>query len=332
MRHEKAELLLRIALRMQGTAEGLSLEDIQQSCDPPVSRRTAERLRDALLRVFPQIEEISGSPKKRWRLRPGTLNGMAQPSSEELADLRAMAASAKRRGLPHAKNLDSLALKLEAALKKSRLIAPDLEGLSEADGWAMRPEPRVRVDQDVFATLRFALLACRKVRLTYRYRASRAMGYDTVHPYGFLYGHRHYLVAWSENDWAEDFRNFSLSDIAEAKLLDESFPRDPEFSLARYAERSFGVFQEEPADIVWRFLPDVAVAAREFQFHPSQTTEDLADGSHLVRFRAGGFMEMAWHLVTWGDRVEVLEPADFWSRARKAGFRLPKTRQRRVKS
>ena len=28
----------------------------------------------------------------------------------------------------------------------------------------------------------------------------------------------------------------------------------------------------------------------------------------LVRFRAGGAHEMAWHLFTWGEDVEVVEP------------------------
>jgi predicted DNA-binding transcriptional regulator YafY len=29
----------------------------------------------------------------------------------------------------------------------------------------------------------------------------------------------------------------------------------------------------------------------------------------LVRFHAGGLLEMAWHLMTWGRHVEVIEPA-----------------------
>jgi predicted DNA-binding transcriptional regulator YafY len=36
--------------------------------------------------------------------------------------------------------------------------------------------------------------------------------------------------------------------------------------------------------------------------------EDREDGSLTVRFRAGGDLEMAWHLYCWGDQVEVLAP------------------------
>ena len=43
-------------------------------------------------------------------------------------------------------------------------------------------------------------------------------------------------------------------------------------------------------------------------FHPTQRLEPGRDGSIVVRFRAGGLREMAWHLFTWGPSVEVLEP------------------------
>ncbi|WP_395708167.1 WYL domain-containing protein [Reyranella sp.] len=47
----------------------------------------------------------------------------------------------------------------------------------------------------------------------------------------------------------------------------------------------------------------------------------------IVRFRAGGLMEMCWHLYTWGADVEVLEPAELkqlMGRAlRHRKFRLP---------
>jgi hypothetical protein len=46
MRYEKAETVLRVALDMQASALGLSLEEIQRNySDKPLSRRTAERLR-----------------------------------------------------------------------------------------------------------------------------------------------------------------------------------------------------------------------------------------------------------------------------------------------
>jgi predicted DNA-binding transcriptional regulator YafY len=313
VRYEKADTILRIALDMQGTAEGLSLEDIQRRySDQPLSRRTAERLRDAIERVFPQMQQANpGELPKRWRLPTGTVSGFAAVSAEELADLAAGVSLLRRENmLVQAENAERAVSKLRALMRPDALtrVAPDLEALTEAEGIAMRPGPRPRIDSDIVAALRQAILASRKVKLHYKYRGSGKTGYDTVHPYGFIYGNRHYLVAWSENKQARDFRNFALSNIERVELLEKSFTRRRGFSLQQYAERSFGVFQEEPFDVVWKFSPEVAKDAKEYLFHPSQKFEEQADGSLILRFRAGGGLEMCWHLFTWGSHLTVLAP------------------------
>lgn len=48
--------------------------------------------------------------------------------------------------------------------------------------------------------------------------------------------------------------------------------------------------------------------ALRWRFHPNQFVEQQADGAVIVRFRASGMLELAWHLFTWGDKLEVIEP------------------------
>ena len=312
VRYEKAETILRIALDMQGTAEGLSLDDIgRHYSDKPLSRRTAERLRDAIERVFPQVQQANpGELPKRWRLPAATVSGLATITADELADLTTAVTVLRRDNmLTQAENAERVISKLRALLKTAVMtrIDPDLEALTEAEGLAMRPGPKPKINADVVSALRQAILATKKVRIHYLYRGSGKRGFDIVHPYGFLYGNRHYLVAWSENEEARDFRNFSLSNIERVELLDRPF-RKRRFSLREYAERSFGVFQEKPFNVVWKFSPKAAPDAKEFLFHPTQKMEERPGGELVVRFRAGGALEMAWHLFTWGENVEVIAP------------------------
>ena len=105
-----------------------------------------------------------------------------------------------------------------------------------------------------------------------------------MHPYGFLYGNRHYLVGWSESEEARDFRNFTLSNIERVETLARTFTPTRRFSLREYAERSFGVFQEKPVNVVWKFSPRATPDAREFLFHPTQTIQDTPDGSLTCDF------------------------------------------------
>lgn len=75
--------------------------------------------------------------------------------------------------------------------------------------------------------------------------------------------------------------------------------------MQEWLSESFGIWREEPFDVEWRFLPEVAEDAATYLFHPKQEAEFLKDGSLLVRFRAGGRQEMEWYLYRWVDTVEV---------------------------
>lgn len=310
MRYARNTDLIKLALRMQGTAEGLSLGDIMAEFE--VSRSTAERMRNALLDALPQIE-VRGSPggEKRWRLPPRCLGGMTQPTLDEIAALhRARDLTAREGDSTTTEALENLATRLQAALPapaRTRL-EPDITVLLEADGVALRPGPRERITPEILNTLRDAILAGVWINADHRARASGKLSRDVwLGPLALLMGEgRQYLVAWSE--YQEDVRLFALAGFEHIELSEQVFERPDEFDLQSYLSQSFGVFQEEVQDVIWRFTAEAAPEARRFLFHPSQVLEDAPDGSLIVRFRAGGMLEMCWHLFRWGDQVEVLAP------------------------
>ena len=83
MRHEKAARLLELARRLAASAEGLTLDEMAAAMQ--VSRRTVERMRDAVREAFPQMEEIADPPTVRFRI-PSGLDGIFQaPTAEEFA-------------------------------------------------------------------------------------------------------------------------------------------------------------------------------------------------------------------------------------------------------
>jgi len=172
------------------------------------------------------------------------------------------------------------------------------------------PGPRPLTFPDVIDDLRYAIKACLKVEVSYRKRRTQELKDHVLLPYGFLLGHRHYLIAQIDYPKADRCLPFSIPNVESVKVLDESFERDKDFSLQEFAERSFGIFQGESFDVAWKFTPEAALHAKEFLFHPSQQMEEMDDGSLIVRFHAGGKNEMIWHLYTWGDNVEVLEPKE----------------------
>ncbi|MHB1217802.1 MAG: helix-turn-helix transcriptional regulator [Alphaproteobacteria bacterium] len=313
MRYGRIEDLFRLALLMQGTREGLSLDDIGREFG--VGRRTSERMRDAILRVFPRAEEVeTGERVKRWRLPPGTIDGFAVFDAGELASLDAAAKLLRRENMGAAsQTVEAVAAKAAALARRrgSPGVETDRAALVEAEGLALRPGPRPSVNPIVLDTLRHAVLAARKVRLAYRARGTGVLSRQIVCPYGFLYGGRHYLVAYSMGVRA--YRLFSLPNIEKAEATEWGFERRP-FSLADFARGSFGVFQGEPLDVVWEFSPRAAPEARAFTFHPTEQKTELPGGRLRVSFRASGALEMSWHLAMWGQEVKVIAPRDFKTR------------------
>jgi predicted DNA-binding transcriptional regulator YafY len=132
-----------------------------------------------------------------------------------------------------------------------------------------------------------------------------------IAPHGLLLGVRRYLVA---RDTAKPsgsrLQHYRVEEIHEAEVLSKTFELDANFNIKRHAERGFGLYEsrEEHGKVIWRFAPNAAQQAKRYIFHPTQQMEVLKDGSLLVQFEASGHLEMCWHLYSWGNSVEVVDP------------------------
>ncbi len=309
MPYERAADIVRLAIELQKTSRGLTLDDIQREFE--VSRRTAERLRDAVESVFGPLETVdTGEARRHWRLRTPTLRHLVSLSAEELAELTAAADALDRAGLEERAAMlrrldDKLRALLEAEARSG--IEPGVQALTEAEGLAMRPGPRPRLDDGLLALLREAITVRHVVAFDYAPRATERPTRRRVEPHGLIYGNRAFLIGPAEGE--THLRLWRLARMSAAELTGDAFERDPAFDLDRFSRRSFGTFQEEPVAVVLRFAAGVAQDVAEFVFHPDQTVEPNDDGSATVRFTAGGVEEMCWHLVTWGTAVTVERPA-----------------------
>ena len=308
MRYERLKHIIDLAVRLQGSRSGVTLDDIRQ--DLSVSRRTAERMRDAVEWAFGPLETVPADDNKlHWRLQSRALRHLLRITPEELSALGTAAAALEQTGLQdQAVKLKDIITKLRAtqADASSERREADLEALMQVEGLAMRPGPRQPVDADLLALLREAILTCRMVEVRYRARSTGQTSRQRAEPYGLIYGNRAFLVA--RNEWSDKPRLWRLTNMGDARLLDERFERDPAFDLQRYARRSFGTFQEKPVRVVLRFDAAAAPDASAFLFHPNQTVDEHEDGTVRVSFEAGGLDEMCWHLVTWGETVTVETP------------------------
>ena len=316
MAYEKTYDLLDLAIWMQSTREGVSLNDIAAKYQ--VSRRTAERMRDMIITYFPQAEETTeGGNSKRWYIPQGTLKDLINFSAEELSVLETAKELFESKQMNEKKEiLVKVIEKIRASIKPDviRKIEPDAEALLEAEGFICRPGPRLVIDEKIVSAIRQAILESHQIRIKYYNQSTDKISINTLNPYGFLYGeHNHYLVAHhTDGYYGNEVHNFILSNIREVEILNSVIEKLPNFSLQKYAEESFGAYHEEPFDVEWLFDKDVAKDADQYIFHPTQSKTRNSDGTLTVKFRAGGRLEMDWHLYTWGNHVKVIKPENWY--------------------
>ncbi len=305
MSFSKAIDLLRLADFAAARHRGVTLQEIEDEFQ--VTRRTAQRMTNALESAFPIAVEILIDPDrtKRWTLRESPLSRLRMHGDEELEALEYSIKRLSKSGDIRQRNaLAALRDRLMAALpaREARRLEADAEWMLEAYGVAARPGPATQISKEVSKTISDA------IRGPYLLRFSYKDSVRLVEPHGVLLGARRYLVARSPGE--QIMKHFRLDLIDSVEVIQEFFERDLNFDLNDHAAHAFGSYQNanEYGQIHWRFTPDVAQRAAEWLFHPKQQAEFQEDGSLDIRFVASGWLEMAWHLYQWGDSVEVVHP------------------------
>ena len=312
MSYLKADQLMQLATLMSSRHRGVTLDQVKEEFD--VSHRTAQRMMRAIEQQFPEVQTSNDEQgHKRWRIGEITFKDLITVKAEELAALELGIKHLQRDGLKlESHELEILRDKIKALIPRAKLrIEADHDAILEAQGFVARPGPRPKMHQDVYVALIEAIKSCRFVTFSYKSVSDKSMKQRYVAPYGFLSGIRRYLIAYDPKDKRGSvLKTYRVDVIENVKVSDEYFTRPQDFDLQAFADQAFGVFQRDGTqeDIVWRFIPEAAPHAAGYLFHPSQTEEYLPDGSLIIRFRATGLLEMAWHLYTWGDKVEVIEP------------------------
>jgi predicted DNA-binding transcriptional regulator YafY len=313
MSFAKAEQLLDLAVFISANQQGVTLDHVIERYG--VHLRTAQRMMRSIESRFPDIEAVTDSDnRKRWRPGKAEPLSLVAVSAEELAALSFAIQHMEHLKLDiELRHLSTLRDKVLATLPRTRLarIAPDFEALLEAQGFVARPGPKSRIAPEIAFTVAEAIKGCQPIEIVYRSHLDDDALPRTVWPLGLLTGIRRYLVALDPHSRRQGtIKTYRMDAISSATVTDGFFERPKGFDLHAFAQQSFGLFQRdgEIDDIEWRFDAKAARHAAAIEFHPSQSEEWHPDGALTVRFRAAGFLEMAWYLYQWGDAVEVLKP------------------------
>jgi predicted DNA-binding transcriptional regulator YafY len=232
--------------------------------------------------------------------------------SEALALLLAVLASSQSPGIFHAE--------LGAAVGRLESLFPEeLSVLLRQVGRPLSPTAPKKHRQDVLMLLSRALMENRKVFMAYETRSRGGeVNERTVRPYYLMpYVRSWQLIAHCER--RDAVLMFKIDRIREATLLEERYRIPGDFNLDDYMGMAWGIMREderEPEDVELRFESEAGHWVLEEQWHKSQQSEELKDGSIVFRLCVVATPEFINWILYYGRRVEVIKPA--WLRARVA--------------
>ena len=166
----------------------------------------------------------------------------------------------------------------------------------------------------------------RVLRISYRSAGKSRSKEVIIDPY-FLEpsaaGFATYVIGYSHTHG--QVRTFKIERIVSADMLPQAFEMPADLSIDNLLGSAWGIIWGEGHVVKLRFAADVAWRVRESRWHPSQSLDEMDDGTCVLTITVASLMEIGRWVRSWGDRVEVLSPAALRDELRREAVALART-------
>lgn len=206
-----------------------------------------------------------------------------------------------------------------SALEKIRAVLPNVtlrqvEALEAITHFYSFPHTLLDFDDEIFLTLQQAIYERQLVRLRYHARHNNQVTERDVEPLELVNVEKTWmLVAYCR--LRQDQRVFRLNRIDDMAILNERFTRR---ELANYRRTPYKVIE-----VIVRFDPSTVRWVRERQHF----TFDKNYKDNTMLYKPYTFEQIEWWLLSWGDKLEVLEPIELRERLAKTATQIAKRHQ-----
>jgi len=300
-KHDRVARLVKVWHILNQSPNGLTVDNIARLCD--VSSKTTRRDLVAL-----DLE--LGLPIWDKDAKYGILEGYVLPpiqfSLPEALNIFLAARLMLRYSNKYDPNAVSLFIKLNSVMKP-----PLQDEIQKTLDW-MGTLPN---DQNLFtvlSTVAKGWIEGRCVEITYQGIGKGKPGKRVIEPYFIepaAAGHASYVVGHCQK--TNSLRTFKVERIKSAVLLKDCYTSPSDFNANHYFSNAMGIMVGESSiKVKLRFFDEIAEIIQETVWHPSQVFEVQDDGSVVMSLEVGDTWELFRWILSWGDKVEVIAPAD----------------------
>ena len=160
-RYSRVSDIIDLATYMASKVQGITIGDIMERYN--VSRRTAERMRDSLMNIFPEVDEIETNDNyKHWGFTNNVISSLISFKPKEIANLEQMQRRTTNKELKN--ELTDTITKIKALTNKRQTNAEEnIELFMQTEGYAVRQMPQYTIDLKTLDIIRKALQTSKKV-------------------------------------------------------------------------------------------------------------------------------------------------------------------------
>lgn len=172
-------------------------------------------------------------------------------------------------------------------------------------------DPLPEIDTAIFETVMQALKTSRILEIEHHNLNNNETKSRKINPYHIVCkSGSWYIIGFCHK--RQEIRIFSLARITKAKITNERFCTPADFKVEDYIDPGFGVFASEKTNYTIKFLckGKLAQIAREYKWHPHQSTVENEDGTVTVSFDTTQLTTAHQLMVKLGSNAVVLEPPE----------------------
>ncbi len=167
--------------------------------------------------------------------------------------------------------------------------------------------------RDVINKISDAATGQKRVEIVYVAASTKLETIRKVDPYHiWVMDARLYLIGHCH--LRNSARTFAMDRIRRVTVLSEKFERLTDSSVIHRKESAFRVMSGEPEDIRIRISSSAAYTVKERQWHSSQQTRELKNGSVVVTLKVPINYEIISWIMGYGASAVVLEPVSLRAR------------------
>jgi predicted DNA-binding transcriptional regulator YafY len=198
-------------------------------------------------------------------------------------------------------------------IKLNSIVPPPLrEQIQKTMDW-MQKQPRNDNYLRTLAKLAEAWVSQHKVKISYRALEAKKTTQRIIEPYFIepaAAGHSSYLIGYCHRTKSQ--RTFKIERIEAIEATSEPYVIPPDFDANEFLGSSWGIVVEGEVKTIRLKVnaPEIIRIMEETIWHPSQVLEKQGDGSMIMTLRVTYTVELYSWILGWGEKVEVLEPAE----------------------